>query len=243
MCSVGRLCVPCPMRAHVCSASANAYMDTDIFQAWKMLAASHVRQRSCQSAISISAATEPRGRTRHVRGSGGGNCRARGSGIAAPAAAPGANEEEDDAAGCVVELLEAALPAAAWRLAAPRRCAKATRNAMDAGCLVTKARRLRGQSALSCGTGACQGASASVMQLPRCFGRKKRMHTLLCAMRHCNEFECRQAHLTGQGLRRRHGPASGSTKQMNGQTRGTEEGKNSRARGNKRFLARAPAPW
>ena len=132
------------------------------FQYWKMLAASKVKQCSRQSTISSSAATEPRGRTRHAGGSGGGNCRARGSGIAVRAAAPGATYKEDDAAGCVVELLEAAVPTAAWRLAALRRCAKAARNAMDTCGLVAKAWRLCGQSALSCGTGTCQDTSASV---------------------------------------------------------------------------------
>ena len=37
MCIVGRLCLPCPMCAHVCSASAKACMDTDIFNLGRCL--------------------------------------------------------------------------------------------------------------------------------------------------------------------------------------------------------------
>jgi hypothetical protein len=45
---------------------------------------------------------------------------------------------EYDAAGCVVELLQATAPAVARRLAAALRCAKATCDAMDTRCLATK---------------------------------------------------------------------------------------------------------
>ena len=102
----------------------------------KCLSCRNVCPRSCQSTISMSVATEPRGRTRHSRGSGGGSCR-----------------RAADAAGCVLELLEAALCATAWRLAAARRCAKATAmpwtqaalSPKRAGCVASP--RCRAQSA------------------------------------------------------------------------------------------------
>ena len=122
---------PCPMCAHVCSASAKACMGTNMINAGNACRVAPQSTHPPFNNLNFSCHRTSRPRTpfsrigrRRLPGERLRHCSTRSASV-----------------GCVLELLEAALRATTRRLAATRRCAKATCNAMDTGRLVTKACR------------------------------------------------------------------------------------------------------